>query len=62
MVIRINEGGHKFPEKTNTKHIPQVEGEGSITDYPDTEEATRGIQKKSAAKIREHKMKEGYRY
>lgn len=54
--------GSVFPEGAKVKHEHSAEGAGHEAHYEDTTEAIRGVQGASDAKIRGHKMRDGYRY
>ena len=60
--IGASEKGSVFPKGAKTKEEPSAMGAGSVGKYEDTTEAIKGVQQQGDAKIRGHKMKDGYRY
>lgn len=53
---------YPLPDGAKMKKVASHEGEGGISDYPDTNEKIVSDQGKGDSKIKGHKMKDGYRY
>lgn len=67
--MRINDYGgwpntsdKMMSSRNKLKEYKSAEGEGKITDYPDTTEEIHEDQEHGARKIASEKMKPGYRY
>lgn len=53
---------YPLPVGNKMKRLTRVEGAGSLSDYPDTEEAIARDQKEATRKVEGKKVKSGYRY